>query len=548
MVLRHLGLPPPTPVQLSIARFMQKGPKRRMVKAFRGVGKSWIAAAYVLWRLHNDPQLNILVVSASKSRSDAFTTFCQRLILEMPVLGHLKPRPEQRWSMVSFDVGPARPSQSPSVLSVGVFGNATGMRADLIVPDDVEVPNNSETLVQREKLADRIREFDAILKPNGEILYLGTDQTEESVYRQLPQRGYTVRIWPVRYPDERQIAAYGSMLSPMIAKRVEADPTLVGKSTEPLRFSDLDIAERELSWGKAGFALQFMLDPRLADADQYPLKLRDLIVYPLDREMGPERIMWAGSPEQAISDLPMVGLSGDRLHRGILPNPEKTPHYPWGGTVMYVDPAGRGKDEVGYAVVSILNGLLYLRDAGGLKTYETPTLEKLATIAKDYGVKLILVEPNFGDGMFTSLMKPVLGRIYPCTIQDADRATGQKEVRIIDTLEPVISAHKLVVDRDLIRRDYESTLEHPPEFAREYRLFHQLTRITRARGSLRFDDRLDAVCGAVRYWTSSMARDIDKAVAQRRNKELQKELAKFQNSIFPCRLTRKKNIAPSELG
>jgi hypothetical protein len=422
------------------------------------------------------------------------------------------------------------------------------MRADLIVPDDVEVPNNSETLIQREKLADRIREFDAILKPGGEILYLGTDQTEESVYRQLPQRGYTVRIWPVRYPDERQIAAYGSMLAPMIAKRVTTDPSLVGKSTEPLRFSDLDIAERELSWGRAGFALQFMLDPRLADADQYPLKLRDLILYPLDAEMAPERVMWAGSPEYVISDLPMVGLSGDRLHRGLLPQQDKTPHHPWQGTVMYIDPAGRGKDEVGYAVVSILNGLLYLRDAGGLRTYETPTLEKLANIAKQYGVKLVLVEPNFGDGMFTNLMKPVLGRVYPCTIQDAERAAGQKEARIIDTLEPVISGHKLVVDRDLIRRDYESTVDNPSELAREYRLFHQLTRITRARGSLRHDDRLDALAGAVRYWTSAMSRDIDKAVAQSRDKALQAELKKFKNSIFGCRMERMNNIAPSDLG
>lgn len=547
LVWKHCNLPDPTAIQYDIAKFMQRGPKRRMVKAFRGVGKSWIAAAYVLWRLYNNPQLNILVVSANKQRSDAFTTFCQRLILEMPLLAHLKARSDQRWSMVAFDVGPALPSQSPSVMSVGVYGNATGMRADIIVPDDIEVANNSETLGQREKLAERVKEFDAILKPDGEVLYLGTDQTEESVYQQLPARGYTVRLWPVRYPDEKQRAAYDGALAPWIDDAVSADPTLAGRSTEPARFTDLDIAARELSYGRAGFALQFMLDPRLSDVDLYPLKMRDLIVHPLDHEVAPERLIWSGLPEYAIPDLPMVGMSGDRLFRGIMPQGERTPHSPWQGTTMYVDPAGRGKDEVGYAVVSMLNGLMYLRDAGGLSGYGTDTLERLAEIAKRTKTNLVLVEPNFGDGMFTTLLKPVLARIHPVRCEDAERAAGQKEKRIIDTLEPVLSGHRLVVDRSLIQRDYESTSHLPPEQAQKYRLFYQMTRITRHRGALTHDDRLDALAGAVRYWADSLARDVEKAADASRERERDKRLREFgklETWLWGGR-KRQKNIAPT---
>ena len=38
MAWEHLGLPDPTPIQYDIAEFIQKGPKRRVIQAFRGVG------------------------------------------------------------------------------------------------------------------------------------------------------------------------------------------------------------------------------------------------------------------------------------------------------------------------------------------------------------------------------------------------------------------------------------------------------------------------------------------------------------------------------
>jgi hypothetical protein len=53
----------------------------------------------------------------------------------------------------------------------------------------------------------------------------------------------------------------------------------------------------------------------------------------------------------------------------------------------------------------------------------------------------------------------------------------QKERRIIDTLEPVMNQHRLVVDRKLILADFESTKEMPTESGIKYQLFYQLTRI-----------------------------------------------------------------------
>lgn len=197
------------------------------------------------------------------------------------------------------------------------------------------------------------------------------------------------------------------------------------------------------------------------------------------------------------------------------------------GAMMFIDPSGRGSDETGWAITKQLMGNIFLMDAGGSKAgYSPEALKALAEKAKEHGVKLIQVESNFGDGMFTELIKPVLGRVYPCSVEEV-RATGQKELRIIDTLEPVISSHRLVVDQKLIAKDYQTA-----ETDIKYSLFYQMTRITKDRGALVHDDRLDAVEGAVRYWTKSMARDNDKANRVHRESLLDKTLKDFASHVF----------------
>ena len=152
----HLGLPEPTPVQYDIAKYIQNGPKRRCVMAFRGVGKSWITSAFVVHQLLLDPTKNILVVSASKQRADDFSTFTLRLIDEMPLLQHLKPHENQRNSKIAFDVGPAPAAHAPSVTSKGLTSQITGSRADIIIADDAESLTNSATQMMRDKMSEQV--------------------------------------------------------------------------------------------------------------------------------------------------------------------------------------------------------------------------------------------------------------------------------------------------------------------------------------------------------------------------------------------------------
>ncbi len=522
MAWKHLNLPNPTPVQYDISDYLQNAEERRIViEAFRGVGKSWITSAFVCHQLLLNPQENILVVSASKTRADDFSTFTLRLIHEMPILAHLRPRDGQRMSKISFDVAPAKASHAPSVKSLGITGQLTGSRAGIIIADDVESANNSMTQMMRDKLAETIKEFEAVLKPGGRIIFLGTPQTEMSIYNLLDERGYKTRIWPARYPDDRLKTAMGYKLAPIVSD----EPDVEGQPTDPDRFDSDDLLEREASYGKSGFALQFMLDVSLSDADKYPLKVNDFMVMsgPSSWSEAPVSVQWASGREQIenVKQLPNVGLKGDYW---AAPMNVSTETAKWDGSVMSIDPAGRGKDETAYTVVKMLKGQLYLTAAGGLKNgYADESLEVLCRVAKEQKVNKIIVESNFGDGMFTQLIKPVLTRVHPVSIEEVRHNTN-KEKRIIDTLEPILNQHRLVVDDKVIQQDYQSEVDL------KYKLFYQLTRLTRDKGSLIHDDRLDPLSIAVGYWVETMDRDILRAVEDHKKDLLRDELDKFMES------------------
>ena len=242
----------------------------------------------------------------------------------------------------------------------------------------------------------------------------------------------------------------------------------------------------------------------------------------IDPEVGPEKLMW--STAEAWTDLPNLGFSRDKFYR---PSKLIGDMIPYTGSCLAIDPSGRGKDETAWAVVKYLNGYLYLVDWGGSSEgFTEPVMRSLATVAKKYQVNVILTEKNYGGGMFAELLRPHLRDIYPCTIEEI-QAKSQKEKRIADCLEPVMNQHRLCVNASGIRKDYESTLDKAPDVAAQYSLIHQMSHLTRERGSLDHDDRLDAVTMAVEYWVESMARDADAAIRERKEEWLEDQLDKM---------------------
>jgi hypothetical protein len=521
---KHLKLPEPTPIQYSLANYLATGSSRIIISAYRGCGKSWITSAYVLWRLLLDPQINILVVSASKNRADDFSTFCLRLLQEMPILEHLYPKETQRQSKISFDVAPALASHQPSVKSLGINSQITGSRADILIADDVETSGNTQTQLMRDKLSESIKEFEAVIKPKtSRIVFLGTPQVEQSIYNKLQERGYKVQYWTARYPSEQQLKSYGSNLAPVINNTWTHD--LIGKPTDETRFDDKDLLAREASYGRLGFNMQYMLDTTLNDLNKYPLKLSDLCVMTCNLNDAPEKVVWASSPELRHDDLPNVGLQGDSYYRPMQIQGEWLPYI---SKVMAIDPSGKGSNETSYVVTGLLNGNIYVLDAGGFSAgYTEHVLNKLTQIAKKHKVNKILIEDNFGQGMFEVLLKPYLIKNYKCTTE-LIRQTTNKHRRILDTLEPLISQHRIIVDAEVIKRDYELTNSlYSPEHALRYQLFYQISRLQKGANTLNQDDRIDALQMACAYWLQHLVKDQDLAYEQRKDERMTAELDKY---------------------
>lgn len=520
-----IGLPEPTPVQYRMAWYLQNGPKKEVIQAFRGVGKSWVTVAYAVFCLFRNPQDKIMMVSASQTLADDNAQFAHKLIKNWPLVKFLRPGKDDRDSALSFDVGPAEPAKSPSLKSAGVTGQITGSRADLIISDDVEIPDNSYTHHRRTKLAERVKEYSDILKPGGRIVYLGTPQVEQTLYRKLEDRGFETRIWPAQVPED--VSKYRGNLAPYIHEMIEegAEP---GDPVDPKRFDLQTLAEKRANHGRTRYALQFQLDTTLADKERHPLKLRDMIVTDLDEELCPVKLVWGS--EDVIEDLPAGGFDGDPYVRPAWVSDEMVPYQM---TVMAIDPSGQGQDECGYAIVRYCNGYLFLVDVGGFrKGYDTETLKALAGKAARYNVNHYVTEPNYGGGMFDKVLRPYMMDLAPNSSQDREFdawATGKKEWRILDTLEPVVHSHRLVVDRQVIKRDLAQQEEKS-----KYSFIYQYSRMARQKDCLPHEDRLEALALAVSYFTDRMdafTRDAQEAVEDHRAKMMEEELENWHEGV-----------------
>ena len=520
----QLSLPSPTRAQYAIADYLQHGPKRLQIQAFRGVGKSWITGAFVLWTLFKDNEKKIMIISASKERADNMSIFLQKLIIETPWLNHMQPKSDSaRWSRISFDIN-CPPHQAPSVKSVGITGQLTGSRADLMILDDIEVPGNSMTEMMREKLLQLCTEAESILTPkeDSRIMYLGTPQTTFTIYRKLAERNYRPFVWPARVP--RKLANYEGLIAPQLQEDIDmgAEPWSV---TDPDRFADEDLIEREASMGRSNFMLQFMLDTSLSDAEKFPLKMADLVITAVNPTKAPDSVIWCSDPRNVLKELPTVGLPGDYFYS---PMQLQGDWGPYTETICSVDPSGRGSDETAASFISQRNGFLYLHEVRAYRDgYSDTTLLDILKGCRKYNVTKLVVETNFGDGIVAELFKRHLQQTQQGIDVEEVRANVRKEDRIIDTLEPVLNQHRLVVDKSVVEWDYNSNKDAPPEARILYMLFYQMSRMCREKGAVKHDDRLDSLAQGVKYFTDALAISAQEVVKERKREEWNDMLAAF---------------------
>lgn len=531
-----LELPPPTLLQYEIADYLQHGGDRSILKGFRGVAKSWITASYCEFRWLHNRDLRVLLVSGNQRKADEISIFMRRCIDEFPILEPLRwatwEKQHVRWGIQQFNIKGSPPDIAPSCKAASIESMLIGSRAHLIIGDDIETPDNSNTVDARAKLLAQIGEFESILLPGGEVKLLGTQQSEESVYEEIESRGYSSLVLPIRVPTEAERPMYRDRLSKIIDKMYQEGR--YGEPTEPTRFNDEVLMQKEAGMTKAAWRLQMMLDTSLADADRYPLKLNDLMVTSCDSQQAPMTIVWSGHEKHRVASLPLLGFTGDySVHPMFIAEDWK----PYDRKYLFVDPSGRGDNETTWAVFGTLAGRFFILDFdGSTDGYSEATLDKIVDLAVLHQVNEIAYEDNFGDGMFGVILLAHMRPRYQCAITGT-KSSGQKERRIIETIEPVMRSHKLIIDQSALERDASKE-------DKRYSLGHQLSRITYDRGSLKWDDRVDCLaCGISHAFKIAGVNSTEAvATAKRVEKELAIESLLRDSKVFNLQTGAKLNL------
>ena len=358
-------------------------------------------------------------------------------------------------------------------------------------------------------------------------MYLGTPQTTFTIYRKLAERSYRPFVWPSRYPRKDKLSQYEGLLAPQIQEDLEAGVE-EWDVTDPDRFDNNDLLEREASMGRSNFMLQFQLDTSLSDAEKFPLKMADLVVTSVNPTTAPDTVVWCSDPSNVIKDLPTVGLPGDYFYSPMQLNGEWTDYTE---TICSVDPSGRGTDETAAAFISQKNGFLYLHEMRAYRDgYSDDTLLNILRGCRKYKVTKLVIETNFGDGIVCELFKKHLQQTGLAIDVEEVRANVRKEDRIIDSLEPVLNQHRLVVDRSVIEWDYKSNKNEAPELRLLYMLFYQMSRMCREKGAVKHDDRLDCLAQGVKYFTDAMSINAHDAIRLRKRQEWDSMLEDFLTS------------------
>ena len=393
---------------LDAERHDRKAPLLLMV--FRDAGKSTLVGLFCAYLLYTDPNLRILVLSAEHQLAMKMTRDVRRIIERHPWTKHLKPKRSELWAADQLTVERSRNLRDPSLLARGISGNITGSRADVIICDDVEVPNTCDTPQKRAALRARLAEVSFILVPNGLQLYVGTPHSYYSIYAPTPRS---------------EIGETAPFLAD--ARRLSISITdQFGRSSWPERFSLTDIERVKRQVGPIRYRSQMMLIP--AHAHEMRFDPEQLVRY--DESLRTTYL--DGRPQLTLGERRLVSGS------------------------CWWDPAfgqpGKGDASVVAAVFVDdkgdywLHALRYLQVDPGRTAEEAEADQQCRAVAellRELDLPAVTVESN-GIGKFLpSLLRHTIRRSGLLAAVNECHSVGNKDTRILNTLDPILAARRL---------------------------------------------------------------------------------------------------------
>lgn len=375
------------------------------------------------WLLCRDLDLRILVLAAESSLSEKMVRTIRKIVERHPLTTALRPSNPDQWASDSFTINRKRISRDPSVLARGIYANITGTRADVIICDDVEVPNTSDTADKREKLRERLAENRFILTPGGTQIYIGTPHSYYSLYADMPRREIG--------EEDIFLKHYRRLSIPLVDG--------AGESAWPERYGVEEIEKIRRDTGPAKFASQMMLTPvNIADSRLDAALLKryedDLHVQEVQQNLvlslGGRRLVSAS----AWWDPAFGSASGDASVLAVVYTDEEGDY--WLHRVEYIAAAARGEE-----------------DEASLQC------RRIAQIAKELFLPSIAVETN-GIGKFLPaiLRRELSAMRLPCSVLKK-YSTRQKAVRILESFDAVMAARALHVHKDVYKTRFITEMQ-----------------------------------------------------------------------------------------
>lgn len=436
-------------VHLQILRWLETSwnasDTRLLLMAFRSCGKSTLVGIFAAWLIYRNPNMRIMVLAADTILARKMVRNVKRIIERHPLTSHLKPSKLDQWASDRFTVNRDHELRDPSMIARGITSNITGSRADIIIYDDVEVPNTCMTLDKRTELRERLSESTFILSAGGTQLYVGTPHCYDTIYAtdQASQN-----------PDQSD--AFLDGFADLRVPIVNAD----GESAWAERFplSDINALQRQV--GPNRFASQMMLEPvNIAEGRLNPSQLQ----------------FYHGALEYTeAQQKPVLTLNGKRLV----------------SCSAYWDPAfgaAGGDGSVMAVVFTDADGHYYLHHLAYIRTTQnasddeaTQQCKQIVAICNEFYVPSVTVEIN-GIGRFLpAILKREMraSRMHCAVVEQTSRIP--KSQRILEGFDAVMAARALSV--------HQSVKATP--FLNEMREWKPSA--THAR-----DDGLDAVAGAL---------------------------------------------------
>lgn len=252
-------------IQLYVADELQEGNNKLLLMCFRGSSKSYLVDLYCLWRWHRYVNTKILILSSIEGNAAKHVRRIKNLILTLPALHYLE---FSKCTETGFQLKLANAESDLSLNTAGIFSSIESSRADVVIADDCEVKQNSESDMLREKLTNRLSEVQAILHPSPrwskfqpeltQFVCIGTPQSEFSVYN-VPEDSETPH--------------------PLQGCKIVKIPCLDDKnqSTFPERFTVSQLRTKQLGMSKPEWALQMLLDSSLLDKESRVIDLERLV-------------------------------------------------------------------------------------------------------------------------------------------------------------------------------------------------------------------------------------------------------------------------------